>query len=114
MLARCVPLGPSDRALALEDDEALEAAYNEVAIRGDTEAPANPEEEVDYHYVCFVKSHKDGHLYELDGDRKGPVDLGSLEQDDDLLSGATLTTIRHFVQKVQLGMGFSLLALAPQ
>ena len=37
------------------------------------------EDEVDFHYVCFVKSSKTGHLYELGGDRKGPVDHGILQ-----------------------------------
>lgn len=54
--------------------------YKTVALQGDSEVRANPEDEVDFHYVCFVKSHRNDHLYELDGNRKGPVDWGLLGQ----------------------------------
>lgn len=56
--------------------------------------PANPDGGVDYHYVCFVKSHKNGHLYELDGGRKGPVDLGHFAGDD-VLSEEGLAIIKE-------------------
>jgi len=32
----------------------------------------NVEEEVDFHFVCFINSNKISHLYELDGDQKIP------------------------------------------
>jgi ubiquitin carboxyl-terminal hydrolase L3 len=76
--------------------------------------PTNPENEVDFHYVCFVKSHKDGHLYEMDGDRKGPVDRGLLGSDEDVLDEHSLSVIREFIQREDGGdMNFSLLVLAP-
>ena len=84
-----------------------------MALQGDSEVPANPEDEVDFHYVCFVKSHRNGHLYELDGDRKGPIDWGLLGPDDDVLSEKGLGAIREFIGRVSRSMGFSLLALAP-
>jgi len=66
-----------------------------VARRSDSAAPENAEEEVEFHCVCFVKSLRDGrmyemdsHIYEMDGDRiSGPVDWGLLGPGDDLLSG---------------------------
>jgi ubiquitin carboxyl-terminal hydrolase L3 len=102
-----------ERARVLEDDEQLESAYKAVALRGDTEPPENPEDEVDYHYVCFVRSAKDGHLYELDGDRKGPIDWGVLPPEEDLLSFKARSVVKEFTQRVALDVGFSLLALAP-
>ena len=57
------------------------------------------EDEVDFHYVCFVKSSKTGHLYELDGDRKGPVDHGILQMDEDILSGGALSIIQKFISR---------------
>lgn len=85
-----------------------------MAFQGDSDVLDDPEEEVDFHYVCFVKSHKDGHLYELDGDRKGPVDWGVFT-DEDLLSEKGLRVIREFVGQVEKdGGGFSLLALATE
>ncbi|TPX14028.1 uncharacterized protein E0L32_000422 [Thyridium curvatum] len=113
LLASCTPLKPLDRATLLEDDEQLESAYKAVALQGDSEVPGNPEDEVDFHYVCFVKSHKNGHLYELDGDRKGPVDWGRLDSEDDVLSEKGLGVIREFIGGISRGVGFSLLALAP-
>ncbi|KAI9791849.1 MAG: ubiquitinyl hydrolase 1 [Peltula sp. TS41687] len=115
LLADCLPLGPEERALALEDSKELESAHAEAAKMGCSEIPANPEDEVDFHYVCFVKSHHDGHLYELDGDRKGPVDRGlRLKSEEDLLSEGGLSIIREFIEREDGGnLNFSLLALAP-
>lgn len=106
-------MAPLERAKALEDDEQLEASYKVVALKGDTKAPESPEDEVDFHYICFVKSQKDGHLYELDGDRQGPVDWGYLETEDDLLSEKALACVKEFIQRTARDVGFSLLALAP-
>lgn len=108
----CKILGPLDRAFVLEEDKELESAYKEVALQGESEAPQNPEDEVDFHYVCFVRSRKDGRLYELDGDRKAPVDWGTFTEDD-ILSEKGLTVIRQFMRVVESEVGFSLLALAP-
>ena len=61
-----------------------------------------------------MKSHKDGHLYEMDGDRKGPVDWGSMEGEHDLLSERGLRLIRKFIDREGgQNMNFSLLALVP-
>ncbi|KAJ9133681.1 Ubiquitin carboxyl-terminal hydrolase [Pleurostoma richardsiae] len=112
LLATCASLDPVQRASALEGDEKLESEYSTVALQGDTEPPENSEDEVDYHYVCFVKSHKNGHLYELDGDRKGPVDWGHFEGSD-MLSEEGLSIIKKFIKPIASDVGFSLLALAP-
>jgi ubiquitin carboxyl-terminal hydrolase L3 len=99
--------------LALEADPGLEQAYGEVALDGDTAAPDNPEDEVDYHYICFVKSHKNGHLYQLDGDRKQPIDLGTMEIGDDALSESCLHVIRSMIESEDGNVNFSLMALVP-
>ncbi|KAK1834281.1 putative ubiquitin carboxyl-terminal hydrolase [Podospora conica] len=114
LLAACVPLQPDDRAAVLEQDEQLAATYKAVALKGDSEAPANPEDEVDFHYVCFVKSRKNGHLYELDGDRKGPIDRGPLDNDEYLLSesGRCLKIVNEFIKIRGLSGSAGLLALA--
>lgn len=95
----------------LEDSEELEHAYAGVASKGDTEAPENAEDEVDFHYICFVKSHKSGHLYQLDGDRKRPIDLGLLAADDDVLSSKCLDIIRSMFASEDDNINFSLMAL---
>ena len=114
LLERCQPLGPLDRAEALENDSELESDYKMIATRGSSEVPENPEDGVDFHYVCFVKSSKNGHLYELDGDRKGPKDRGLLKPNDDVLSEGGRNAIKEFIQREQgHNSNFGLLALAP-
>jgi ubiquitin carboxyl-terminal hydrolase L3 len=97
--------------MALEDDEALEQAYAQVARKGDTQAPDNPEDWVDYHYVCFVKSHANSHLYQLDGDRKQPIDLGVMAAEDDVLSDKCLSVVRGMFASEEANPNFSLMAL---
>jgi ubiquitin carboxyl-terminal hydrolase L3 len=114
LIERCQPLGPVDRAKVLENDMELESAYRLVATRGTSEAPTNPEDEVDFHYVCFAKSNKNNHLYELDGDRKGPKDRGPLKPNDDVLSESGRSAIREFIKREHdQNSNFSLLVLAP-
>ena len=112
LLSRATPVKVAARAEVLEEDEELESLHREVAMKGDSAVPASAEDEVDFHYLCFVKSSKNGHLYELDGDRKGPIDHGLMESTEDVLSGKALGIIKGLVQQAD-SVGFSLLALAP-
>ncbi|KAH6639560.1 ubiquitin carboxyl-terminal hydrolase [Boeremia exigua] len=114
LLEKCLPLPPRERALALGDDEELERVYAEVALEGDTEAPSNAEDEVDFHYIAFVRSHINGHLYQLDGDRKRPLKLALLEDREDLLSEKCLTVIRSMMSADGDSLNFSLMALVGQ
>ena len=105
---------PSARHKILEDSTELEKAYQKAALEGDSEAPANPADEVDFHYTCFVKSATSGGLYQLDGDRSGAIYVTTLGSDDDVLCEAGLKVIQSFMD-AQGGnqIGFSLLALVP-
>ncbi|KAH9845150.1 putative ubiquitin carboxyl-terminal hydrolase isozyme L3 [Teratosphaeria destructans] len=116
-IKQAVPLKPKQRAESLEQSHALEAASQAAAAKGDTAAP-NANDTVDLHYVCFVKSEKNGHLYELDGRRKGPLDRGELAQDEDVLSAPALDKgVRAFLKREEQAGGgelrFSLIVLAP-
>ncbi|KAH8668704.1 ubiquitin carboxyl-terminal hydrolase [Xylariales sp. PMI_506] len=113
LLEACVPLAPHERALVLENDEKLEVVYRDIATQGCSAVPDDPEEEVNYHYVCFVQSRKDSHLYRLDGDRKGPVDLGLLHEGSDMLSREVVDIVQKFMSICALDLGFSLMALGP-
>ena len=112
LLEQCALLPRSERAAVLENDEGLESIYRSVASLGDTEAPQNPEDQVDFHYVCFVKSSRDGALYMLDGDGNGPVSHGPLHSDD-ILCEDGVRIVQEYMQKNEAGDHFSLLALAP-
>ena len=91
----------------------MKSEYLKAAQDGDSSVPVNAEDEVDFHYTCFVKSN--GHLFELDGDLSGPVDLGVLKDDEDVVSETALVLIRQFMRDIGRGsIGFSMLALVPK
>ena len=97
LLATCIPLDPYGRALALESSEDISAVHADAAAQGDSAAP-DAEAKVDFHYVCFVQSHKMGRLYEIDGDKKGPLDKHViLRADEDMLGKNALSVVREFV-----------------
>jgi hypothetical protein len=56
----------------------LETFYTAAAKSGDTATPAEGEE-VDWHYTCFVPFSQK--LYELDGDKLGPLERAVLAGD---------------------------------
>ncbi|KAI9742819.1 MAG: hypothetical protein M1818_003548 [Claussenomyces sp. TS43310] len=80
------PLGMAERASMLHDDEAFEVAHASVASNGDTLPPdADGADRLGQHFVAFVKG-PNGHLWELEGSRRGPIDRGALPEDEDVLS----------------------------
>lgn len=79
----------TQRANLLSESEPLYNAHEAAAKSGDTTAPdAEAADNLGQHFVAFVKA--DGHLWELEGTRKGPLDRGSLEESDDALSDRAL------------------------
>lgn len=116
LLAQAIPLNPAARADLLYDSPALESAHAAAASTGDTAAPA-VDDDVDLHYVCFVKSAA-GNLWEMDGRRKGPLMRGKLDDEEDVLSEKGLQLgVRSFLRREEQAGGgelrFSLVALAP-
>lgn len=104
-------LNVTNRAKLLEDDGSIEAAHNAVGQQGDTEAPA-AEDNVEFHYVCICKNITTGHLLELDGRRKGPIDLGPLPEGEDVLGSKGLDVVRGFLAREGESGAFSIIALA--
>ncbi|KAF2795362.1 cysteine proteinase [Melanomma pulvis-pyrius CBS 109.77] len=102
-----------DRAKVLEDSEVFEKAHAEAAVMGDTKPERNGH--VGQHFVAFVKG-KDGHLWELEGDRKGPLDRGALKDDEDVLSAAAVEMGLGRLMRIESEKGgdlrFSAIALA--
>lgn len=116
LIKTALPLKPAERAELLEETEALESAHQTAAATGDSAPPAAGDN-IDLHYVCFVKSEKNGHLWEMDGRRKGPLDRGTLAADEDVLSQTALDKgVRAFLKReAEAGGGelrFSLITLA--
>jgi ubiquitin carboxyl-terminal hydrolase L3 len=117
LIHEAIPLAPPERAVLLYNSEALEHAHQDAASQGQSSAP-NAEDNVDLHYVCFVKDPKTNHLWELDGRRTGPLDRGILDPEDDVLSEKALDlSVRKFLHREQATPGgelrFSLVTLSP-
>jgi ubiquitin carboxyl-terminal hydrolase L3 len=89
----------------LEADEEVEVAHESTAAEGQSEVV----QDVNTHFVAFV--HKDGHLYELDGRKKTPVNHGPSSKET-LLQDAT-KVIREFMARDPEEVRFALTALAP-
>ena len=98
----------------MENSKELEEAYEQVARQGSSAAPENAEDEVDYHYVCLVRSHRNGRLYELDGDRSGPVDRGDVLGPEGDLATAGGRVVREYIERGEENLNFSLMALVRQ
>lgn len=106
-----------ERAKVLEDSDAFEKAHFEAAKLGDTETPTPvSKEHSGQHFVAFVKA-KDGHLWELEGGRMGPLDRGLLGEDEDVLSPAAVEKGLGRLMRIESEKGgdlrFSAIALAP-
>ena len=111
-LAQALPLDPAQRVRLVETSPFLAAAHASAATTGATAAPSAADD-VDLHYVAFVRG-RDNALWELDGRRRGPVRLGELESDEDVLSEKALTLgVRKFVERENGDLRFSCVALAP-
>ncbi|RMZ89302.1 hypothetical protein DV736_g3462, partial [Chaetothyriales sp. CBS 134916] len=116
LLKQAIPLKPNERADLLYNSQALEAAHATAAARGDSTAP-DARAAVDLHFVAFVKD-KNGNLWELDGRRKGPLNRGKLEPDEDVLSakGQELGVLAFLKREEEAGGGelrFSVVMLGP-
>ncbi|KAJ7662172.1 ubiquitin C-terminal hydrolase L3 [Mycena polygramma] len=114
LLGTVTPLGPTERADTLKHSDGIAHVYNRASQRG-TSQLLQAEDEVPGHYVCFVRSPKNGHIYELDGGKNGPVDHDEfLGGDQDMLTGG-LKLVQDFVRS-KLDPGnphFHLMALVP-
>jgi ubiquitin carboxyl-terminal hydrolase L3 len=83
-----------------------------VALKGDSAVPQSADAKVDFHYICYVQSSLGGHVYELDGNRNGPVDTGIvLEDDEDVLNSRVLALVGKYVDEAKDNLNFSLMAL---
>ncbi|KAG8533996.1 uncharacterized protein KY384_000838 [Bacidia gigantensis] len=113
LLKEAIPLQPTERAKVLYDSQELEDVHMAAATIGDTEAPRS-EEPSGNHYICFAKG-SDGHLWELNGGMKGPVDRGALAENEDMLSEKALQLgVRSFLKHArEEEMDFSMVAMAP-
>ncbi len=111
-----IPLDMTKRAEMLYNSEPFELAHKSVEQAGDSDVDPTGEREGG-HFVSFVKSG--GKLWELEGSRHGPLERGSLADDEDVLSPRALEMgIKRIIKLNAEGGGgggnlcFSCIALA--
>ncbi|XP_059275885.1 ubiquitin carboxyl-terminal hydrolase 3-like isoform X1 [Lycium ferocissimum] len=97
-------MDPMERASFLENDREMEVAHSVAATAGDTEA----REDVEDHFICFTCV--DGQLYELDGDRSGPISHGASTPSSLLQDAAKV--IQRMMQKIPDSMNFNVIAIS--
>lgn len=109
LLSNLVTSFSSEREALLESSTDLETLYRKAALHDNT-ASSPAEEEVDLHYVCFVKSSS-GLFYEMN-DANGPIIMNvTLEEDQDLLKSSALEYVKRCIARSEEDIQFSLLAL---
>jgi ubiquitin carboxyl-terminal hydrolase L3 len=111
-----IPLPKDERAKMLYDSKAFEEAHKSVVELGDTPSIRSGEH-TGQHFVAYVKAN--GHLWELEGSRDGPLDRGELDEDEDVLSPRALDLGLKRIIKLDSDSGdqdlrFSCIALAPR
>ncbi|QIW95064.1 hypothetical protein AMS68_000582 [Peltaster fructicola] len=112
LLKKALPLNPWPRAEVLYNSPEIEKAHMAAAWKGDSTAPM-AEEPNGYHFLSFVRSEKDGHLYEMDASWNGPIDRGELADGEDMLSEQALKQgIRRFMSLADDVVEFGIVALA--
>ena len=108
-----IPLDMTKRAEMLYNSEPFELAHKSVEQAGDSAADPTGEREGG-HFVSFVESG--GKLWELEGSRMGPLERGSLADDEDVLSPRALDMgIKRIIKLNAEGgedLRFSCIALA--
>ncbi|TFK14662.1 rap guanine nucleotide exchange factor 4-like [Platysternon megacephalum] len=98
------------KGLALSNSEVIRQVHNSFARQQmfEFDAKSSAKEEDAFHFVSYVPVN--GRLYELDGLREGPIDLGVCNQDDWI--SAVRPVIEKRIQKYSEGeIRFNLMAI---
>jgi len=90
---------------------ALRELHDEVSGRGQTEAP-KPNADLDFHFVSLVAVN--GHLFELDGNNNGPIDLGPVGDGDDAFLQTAVKHVKSAYIAPFPDSHFSMMALGPR
>ncbi|NXF69360.1 UCHL5 hydrolase, partial [Ciccaba nigrolineata] len=95
------------KGLALSNSEVIRQVHNSFARQQmfEFDAKSSAKEEDAFHFVSYVPVN--GRLYELDGLREGPIDLGACNQDDWI--SAVRPVIEKRIQNSIIHLTFSVL-----
>lgn len=101
------------KGLALSNSETIRAVHNSFARQTlfEFDSKASSKDEDTYHFVGYVPI--DGRLYEIDGLKEGPIDLGVVPQEADWID-VVRPIIEKRIQKYSEGeIHFNLMAIVP-
>ncbi|KAF9918030.1 Ubiquitin carboxyl-terminal hydrolase isozyme L3 [Lobosporangium transversale] len=104
-LKKTLDLSPAERAKALEEDNAFAGVHESHASTGQTQTP-DIADELDLHFVCLIE--RDGHLYELDGNKPYPINHGTTSRDTFLFDA--MKVAKEFVKRDPDNLNFSVIA----
>lgn len=96
-------MSPDDRAKHLEENKAIVAAHNEVAVEGQGRPG---DDQVHFHIITFVNVN--GQLFEFDGKMNGAVNHGPTKDDSFVTDAAKVC--REFMEREQGEVRFSAVA----
>ena len=100
-------LDENERAKRLETNKDIESGHQAVAELG--QSSIEDVEDVNLHFLCFTV--KGGHLYELDGRKKFPINHGP-SSPETLLYDA-VAVIKEFMKRDPDNVRFNIIVLAP-
>ncbi|VDN91591.1 unnamed protein product [Brugia pahangi] len=101
---------PMNRGLCLGNSEPIRKVHNSFSRQHLFELDIKaPEKEDNYHFITYIPV--DGHIYELDGLREAPLDLGTIREGEDWLD-AVRPIINARIRKYSAGeIHFNLMAV---
>lgn len=102
-------MGGEERGKALETNESICSIHGSFAMKGHTEAP-EATADIDLHFVAFIA--KNGQLYELDGQRTGPLCHGAISDQTEFFQSCC-DAIKASMDLEGEGVSVSAMALVP-
>jgi ubiquitin carboxyl-terminal hydrolase L3 len=104
-------LSPEERGKLLEGDKDIIEIHQNLAVEGQTEAPADLEEKILFHYVALtmVGDKTDGELMELDGRKNFPVSHGKTTAESFVTDAAEVC--KKFMSRDEKELRFTMMAI---
>ncbi|KAI6173528.1 Ubiquitin carboxyl-terminal hydrolase [Aphelenchoides besseyi] len=104
-------MDPSSRGLCLSNSQEIRELHNSFARQNflEIEAPKNSKDDNSYHFVTYVPVK--GHVYELDGLKQAPIDLGPIPEGKDWLSVVQEILTARVQRHITSDITFNLMAV---